>query len=227
MFLQGPGYKNRSPKEIITRKVHFDSVGYAYRSLSWLDVASRERNVCALQYAAHDARQAFEQLLFEELVLSVGTELDRKDYESCKGNSTKLHKIVRKLSPDYEKLSEFTQAIAATDPNAPPLMTWNHKELMKHWGKVSNYLHWAGEPAETIESAEWLDHGIATVSEAAEFIWDRKRAGYTGIMMPDEMQPEIRAAWERFRAGGIDIDAVKRLTNLALPTLTRRMREHP
>ncbi len=163
----------------------------------------------------------------KELVISVGTKLDRREYESCKGNSTKLHTVVRKLSPDYEKLARFTRAIAATDSRLPPLVIWDHKEIMRHWGKVSAYLHWAGEPAETSESAEWLNSALATVGAAARFIWDRARTGYTGIMMPSEMAPEIRHAWERYRSGEIDIDAVKRLANLALPILSARMRQRP
>ena len=74
-------YTDRSPQQIISEKVYFDSVGYIYRALSWLDIAKKRLNVCALQYAAHDTRQGIEQLLFEELVLSVGTSLDRVEYE--------------------------------------------------------------------------------------------------------------------------------------------------
>lgn len=149
-----PKHTDRSPEQIISEKVHFDSVGYIYRAHSWLDIAKKRLNVCALQYAAHDARQGIEQLLFEELVLSVGTNLDRAEYEKRKGNATKLHNIVRRLSPDYKKLAQFTQAVMSIAPETPPIETWNHKDLMKHWGSVSNYLHWAGEPRETVESKE-------------------------------------------------------------------------
>ena len=61
-MLKGPEYRGRTPEQIISELIYFDSVGYTYRALSWIDVAKRERNVCALQYASHDARQALEQL---------------------------------------------------------------------------------------------------------------------------------------------------------------------
>ena len=222
-MLRGPNYKGRSPEKIISEKIYFDSVGYVYRALSWLDVAQRDNyNPCALQYAAHDTRQAIEQLLFEEIVLSVGTELDRKEYEKCKGNSTKLHKVIKRLNPDYEKLAEFTQAIVSVEPHEPKLVRWDHNLLMKHWGKVSKYLHWSGEPAETVESEDWITEGIAAVNAAAIYIWDKNRSGYTGIMMPKGMQPEIKDCWERFRAGKDDIDAVKRIAHIALPILKKR-----
>ena len=179
-----------------------------FRALSWLDITKRTGNVCALQYAAHDSRQAIEQLLFEEIVLSVGTALDRKEYEKCRGNSTQLHKILQRLNPGYTQLALFTQALVSMEPQLPSLITWDHKVLVEHWGKVSRYLHWAGEPAETVECRGWITQGIVAVEAAAAHIWDNNRAGYTGIMTPESMQPEIQDCWERFRRGDIDLDAV-------------------
>ena len=222
-MLQGREYRGRTPEQIISEWVHFDSVGYAYRALSWIDVIKRQKNVCALQYAAHDARQAIEQLLFEEIVLSVGTQLDRKEYEKCKGNSTKLYKIIRHLNPDYNKLAQFTQALISTLPQSPPFIIWNHKVLIRHWRSVSGYLHWAGEPTETVESTEWIDKGIEAVQKAANHIWKKNEKGFTGIMMPQDMQPEIRDCWERFRADEVDLDSVKRIAKIALPLLKKRI----
>jgi len=222
-LLRAPEFKGRSPEEIISQGIYFDSVGYSYRSLSWLDIAKRERNVPALQYAAHDVRQAVEQLLFEEIILSVGTKLDRKEYEKIIGNSTKLYKVVRRLNPDYQKLVKFTQAIASADPNLPPIVSWDHNKLMKHWGKVSNYLHWVGEPAETVESDNWLSEGIIIVENAAEYIWHKMSTGYSGIMMPKNMQVEIRQCWERFRINEISFNAAKQIVRLAQPVLRQRL----
>jgi len=217
-----PDYRNRSPEQIISDKVYFDSVGYVYRALSWLDIAGKSGSVCAIQYAAHDTRQGIEQLLFEELVLSVGTRLDREEYEKCKGNSTKLHKIIRRLSPDYARLAEFTKTVLSTDLQVLPLETWNHGQLMKHWATVSTCLHWAGEPRETVESKEWRDRATSTVETAAQYIWEKKTRGYTGVMMPYSMQPEIRELWGRFRTGQVDIVGVERTARIALSVLRTR-----
>lgn len=222
MQLQTPNFSDRSLDQIIEENVYFDSVGYTYRALSWLDIAQKRRNVCALQYAAHDLRQGIEQLLFEELVLSVGTELDRTEYEKCKGNSTKLHKIIKKLSPDYTKLAQFTQAITSVDPESPLLVTWDHSVLMKHWGITSNFLHWSGEPAETVESDTWFNTGARVVADATKYIWGKATCGYTGIMVPRDMQPESRLLWKRFKAGETDLEGVKRAARLDFPLLRDR-----
>ena len=99
---------------------------------------------------------------------------------------------------------------------------WDHQKLLKYWGSVSGYLHWAGEPAETFESTEWIRKGFEAVEEAADYIWENNQAGFTGIMMPHNMQPEIRDCWERFRAGEIDLDSVNRTAKIALPVLNKR-----
>ena len=41
--------------------------------------------------------------------------------------------------------------------------------------------------------------------------WETNLSGYTGIMMPDEMEPEIRDAdaWEKYFRGEIDMDSVR------------------
>ena len=88
-----------------------------------------------LHYAAHDIRQAIEQLLFENIFFCAGTKLKREEYEECKGNSTRLNKIIHKLNPDYEKLVKFTQAIASADPNLPRMVMWDIKKTQEIFGK--------------------------------------------------------------------------------------------
>lgn len=187
-----------------------------------MDIARRNLNVCALQYAAHDARQAIEQLFFEEIVLSVGTAFDHKEYEKCRGNSTKLHKVLKKLSPDYVRLAQFTQAIISTDPKFPPLVIWDHEVLIKQWKRISTYLHWAGEACQTVQCNGWIDKGIGIIKQAADYIWANNGLGFTAILRPENMQPEIKDCWESFRRGDIDLSSVRRIGNITLPILIRR-----
>jgi len=132
---QAPDYTNRGPADIVNDKIYFDSVGYIYRSLSWLEHVKEQKNICALLYSALECRQGIEQLLFEELLLSVGTELDENEYEKCKGNSTKFHIIIRRLNPHCTKLAEFTKAVMSRDPQMPPLQIGNHNKLTNIGGR--------------------------------------------------------------------------------------------
>lgn len=215
-----PDYKNRSANSIVSEKIHFESSGYIYRALSWLDLAKRKDSSVAFQYAAHDARQGIEQLLFEELVISVGTNLDRVEYEKCLGNSTKLHAIINRLAPEREKLATFNQALFSVSNVRIPLVVWDHKLLMKYWGKISNYLHWSGAIDETIQNASWVSEGIGAIEEACLYIWNNQTQKETGVMLPHDMHPEIRHLWERYQTGSIGVEEVKISAQLLEPTIS-------
>ena len=226
-MLKGPKDRNRSLESIITEDIYFDSVGYTYRALAWLDVAKTKNNISAFQYAALEIRLAIENLFFEEIVLCVGTKLDKADYEKCKGNSTKLNKILKRLNPDYKKLVTFTQTIFSVDPKAPPIIIWDHNRLMKQWRKVSDYLHWQGSVDETVNSTKWFEEGIKVVENTALYIWNNLEAGSSGVMMPFKMQPEIEIYWEKFKSGEVDLQTIKQVAIIALPVMKRRIPELP
>lgn len=204
-----PTFRGRTAHAIITENIHNESSGYVYRALSWLEVAKREKSSPAFQYGAHDARQGIEQLLFEELVLNTGANLDRSEYQRSLGNSTKLHAIIKRLSPDREKLGIFVQAVMATGDTKLDLMVWDHKLLMNYWGTISNYLHWAGAIDETINKWSWVEAGIAKTEEACLYIWKNQTERETGVMSPSDMHPKIAALWESFKAGSISTKEVK------------------
>lgn len=221
--MQAPDFANRQPLDIISEKLFFDSAGFVYRGRSWLDYTKRTGSVATLLYSALETRLAIEHLLFEELIMSVGGQLDRKEYEKCKGSGTKLAKITRRFSPDYRQLVIFTRTISSLIPNSPPLIEWEHEKLLKHWGALSTFLHWAGEAKETFESSQWFLRGLVTVEGAATYLWEKMTAGYSGVMMPEKMQPEIRQVWEDLKSGKIDIGTARERARIALPVLSMKM----
>ncbi len=218
-FMRAPDFANRQPLDIISEKLFFDSAGFVYRGLSWLDYAKRTGSVTTLLYSALETRLAIEHLLFEELIMSVGGKLDRKEYEKCKGSGTKLANIIRRLSPDYRLLVIFTRTISSLIPNSPQLIEWEHEKLLKHWGALSAFLHWAGETKETFESSQWFVRSLVTVEGAATYLWERMTAGYSGVMMLEKMQPEIRQVWEDLKSGKIDIGTARERVCIAVPVL--------
>ena len=220
--MRTPDFTNRGPADIVTENVFFDSAGFVYRALSWLDYAKRTASTTALQYAALETRQAIEHLLFEELVMSVGGQLEKSEYRKCKGNAKELAQIIRRLSHDYQKLVAFTRTILSLLPNSPPLVQWDYEILLKHCGTISTYLHWAGEVKETFESPAWFVRGLEMVERAATYLWDKMTAGFSGVMMPEKMQPEIRWLWEDFKSGKIDLDSVRERAHIVLPVLSIR-----
>ena len=117
-----PSFEGREPKEILTEQNFFESSGRAYKALSWLDYAKSNQNISALEYAALETRLCIEQLLFEQLVVGVGTKLDAAQYKKCCGNAKKLNELIEKLIPRYDRLIEFTKAMV---PTGIPVTKWD------------------------------------------------------------------------------------------------------
>lgn len=215
-----PIFTQRSPNEIVTETNFFESSGRAFKALSWLDFAKTHRNISALEYAALETRLAIEQLLFEQLIVGVGTELEAHEYKKCCGNAKKLNEIIAKLIPRYKLLLAFTKAMA---PAGIPITEWDNQALIQHSGKVSSYLHWSGGLDVTVQSEQWYTNGISTVEAAANYIWSGLTTGNTGVMAIERLEPEMRELWELYANDEITIEsAVKRAESLE-PLLKKRL----
>jgi len=190
-----PSHCGRSADEIIGEKVYYDSVGYLYRAVSWLDHFERTPRFTTLLYACIEARMGVEYLLFEELVISTGVKLSREDYERCLKNRNSFSKLIRQLSPDHRKAQEFTCAVTELEPAVPKLVYWDPRELEKAWGKLSKYVHWVGARTETTDDSNWLDRTGASVRDVLMPIWQKIISGQSGLLHPSEMKPQVYEAW--------------------------------
>lgn len=219
-----PDYKNRDLEEIIGQKISFDSVGHFYRAVSLLDYFDRTHLLTSLLYSSIEARMGIEHLLFEQLVLSVGLKLSQDDYERCLNNRMKFEKLIQELSPDYEKLQQFTGAVleltrTENDMLIPELVFWRPRELMKDWGKLSKYLHWFGSRTETTDNSDWVDEYQNNIRNILLPIWGRMSSGLPGLLHSDNMESHVRDIWTDFRDEKIDIGSAKRRLDLIRPIL--------
>ena len=212
-----PQTTGRSPEEIITKDSYFESAGYLYRAVSWLDHFERESKPPALMYACIEGRYAIEYILFEELVLASGAKLSRTDYERCVREPTKLAKAIARLTPDYEKLQSFTKAAVSLNPGAPNIIYWEPNKLMKGWGQLSQYLHWVGHRLETTEEDKWKREALVNVKAVLLPIWEKMSSGPSGYLLPSEMHPEILEIWNDFKADRIDLEGATIRMNLIKP----------
>jgi hypothetical protein len=209
MHRHAPAYQNRSPEQILGVNLHFDSAGYLFRAVSWLDYFDRTRHYTSLLYACVEGRMGIECLLFEELVISTGARLSRHDYERCVRERGKFVKLIRQLSPDYDKLQEFARVVIEITPGAPKVIYWALADLEKKWGILSKYIHWSGHPTETTEDDAWLGVMRENVAGALVPIWKKMSMGQSGVLHPDDMAPTARAVWDEFKNGRIDIERAK------------------
>lgn len=215
-------YQNLTPEQILGAGFGFDSRCFLWRSLSWLDYAKHSTSFTALQYAALELRRGIEQLWFELIVTSVGGELDVKQYTLCKGDSTKMYKVLDRLSPDHTKLVRFTSIIGSLDCNQPPVAEWDKPRLKRLHGEISQYLHFFGIPRETTHRSEWFIEALTVIESGADYLWLHLTSSLIGQFNVESMPPEVRDTWEDFRSGQIDEDSARTRLLLAQPVLRER-----
>ena len=198
-----PNHRNRTPKEIISKQIYHNASGLMFRAMSWLDVADRSGHFAAFHYACIDARLAIEHLIFEQLAITAGDDLDAEKYKRCVDNPGKLDKLLQQIVPDYEKLQEFTKLVGSLTPGPPSVNQWNIKDLRKSWGRLSRYLHWTGAPSHTTENPSWQAQATQEVVAIIEPIWQKMRSGHSGSIRPETMPGPVREIWNEFRSGQI------------------------
>ena len=204
-----PNYRNRTPKEIISKQIYHNASGFMYRAMSWLDVADRSGHFAAFHYACIDARQAIEHLIFEQLAITAGDGLDAEKYERCVANPRKLDKLLQQIVPDYEKLQEFTKLVGSLSPDLPLVNQWDIKDLRKSWGRLSRYLHWTGAHPETTEDPSWQAQAIQEVKTIIEPIWQKISSAHSGSFRLESMRQPVREIWNEFRSGQIDFKSAQ------------------
>jgi len=217
-----PSHVSRTAEDIVNEKLYFDSAGYLFRAMSWLDYFDRNKQFTALLYACIEARYGIEYLLFEEIVISTGANLSKEEYERCLKDSTKLHKALKRITPDYEKLQEFAKIIVSLVPGFPKIIQWNPNSLLKSWGTISNYLHWCGSRNNTTESQGWLMKASTNIRAEIEPIWVTISSGHSAIMHPKDMHPEILDLWIQYRDGAVDAEGIKIRMQILKPLLESR-----
>lgn len=217
-----PAYEKRTPEDIASAEHQCDSAWHVWQALSWLDYAKRQSSTTAVQYAALELRQGIEYLWFDMIVTALGGKLDIAAYRRCRGESTKMYKILERLSPDYVKLVRFTLICGTHGPAQPAIIEWDIPALKRWHGEVSQYLHFIGTAGETTASAKWFVHALSTIDAGTQYIWQRLTKAHTGLLSIASMPPEVKDAWEQFKTGQINEADVRMRLRLAEPVLTMR-----
>ena len=176
--------------------------------MSWIDHYDRFQKFPSLLYACIEARFAIEYLIFEEIILGTGCRLTQGEYRKCLKEG-QLEKSLKKIVPDYEKLSEFTLLVAEQDPELPKIVTVKPKDLMKSWGKLSQYLHWFGSKDEKAENPDWLRETAANIRGIVSPLWELLTSARRGIMHPEDMHPKVREIWIAFKEERINKESAK------------------
>ncbi len=214
-----PSHSFRGPEKIVGENVYFDSSGYLYRAMSWIDHFERHDQFAALHYACIDARLGIEYLIFEEIAISTGANLSSEQYEECLKSPTKLYKALMRISPDYEMLQSFVKILMSLEPNLPNIIYWQPRKLLKSWGRLSKYLHWFGSKNKTTNLKDWRANAGRNIRELVEPVWEKISSGQSAIMHPRNMNPEIHELWIQYQNGEVDSEGIRIRMEILKPLL--------
>lgn len=217
-----PRHTNRTADEIVTQRIHYNAKGFGHRAASWLDLVRRTGNFAALHYACIDARLAIEHLIFEEIQITAGDTFIEEKYESCLNNPTKLHKLLKKYVPDYEKLQTFTEIVASFYPEIPRTNKWNLNSLMRSLGHLSSCLHLNRAQHETIEKLDSQKLAIEKIARVIDSLWNKMCLGQSACIRPDSMPSLVHNVWKDFLDENIDRESARRRLEILQPLLRSR-----
>lgn len=197
-----------------------DSVGYLFCAMAWLDYYRRFPSFNPLQYAAISARKGIEYLFFEALLLGLEGAPTEVEYQKWLKSATaaSLKKLLKNLSPRYERLQAFSCIVAPLEPNVPKLRKWNQSDLMMRWGQVSELLHWNGAYARTTDDETWLGCTNESLEKVITPMWINIMSGHNGLMPPEEMHAHTRMIWDDYDAGRIDDESARLRLELMRPS---------
>ncbi len=204
-----PTGKGRSAEEIISENIYFDSHGFLYRAVSWLDYVERTKQFSALYYACADARLGIEHLMYELLVICNYADFSEEHYQRCVRDPGKLDKLFQKMNPDYIKIQEFTSIVNSLTLGMPRTVSWHLPELRKSWGHLSKYLHWYGIADRTINTVVWQNSAMAEVTSIISPIWDKLGQGRIGALDFKSMPEPVQSIFNEFKADKINAKEAK------------------
>lgn len=177
---------------------------FIMRATRWLQHGERHPTFEVLLHAAIDARYGIEELLFELLLVGRRGSLTEEEYKTCLKGS-ELHKVIRRLVPEFKKLQAFTLIVVGLlPPPTPAVVEWDIGELLRNWGELSEYLHWRGAPSRTTDDTAWVAEGLRRVNKTVSKLAMKMRSGGLGTIDPSTMPPDTAEIWRAFKNDEID-----------------------
>ena len=184
--------------------------------------AKEQNSPTALVYAALEARNAIEQLIFTLIWLCRGT-VDDETLAECKG-ADGLGQVLKRTEPDYRKMIRFAKICLSLERDAPNIIEWDLKVLKRYWSAVSDYCHFQ-HPAHVGKGKNlnvWLSKGVALVEKVFHYFESNMIRAHTANWQRESMPPEVLGAWEDFRDGRLNESDLKVRLRIMQPALRAR-----
>lgn len=190
-----------------------------------VDVALSQGSSTALVYAALEARNAIERLVFEMSVLATGGKFT-PDQLSAAQKKNGLFRLLDEALHNYRRYIEFQNVCMDLMGNPLRFPVPDLRRCKRLRTDLSSYCHCQLDPQFTIHDSagQWFITGIDIVKQACDFL-DLLLAAPFGVISPGSMSAEVREIFDAYIEGNIDITSARTRLDIMLPVLDQRLRQ--
>jgi len=218
------GNNKTSPMNELLLKPRQVTTGWlVVQSESLLKIAEEKSSHTALIYAALEARNALERVVFELIVVACGAHPPEAIVEHCRRKDG-VFQALGKVIPHYRLHLEFTNLVLEVDDAPFRCAQLDIKRCKRLWSELAQYCHFIADPKKTIdaEMQTWLAAGVAIVKEADAYLRTTLTRGQLSILPTQNMPPETKEIFEKFVIGKISKSQARRSLELLTPGLKLR-----
>ena len=190
-----------------------------------LDVALSQGSSPAMVYAALEARNAIERLVFEMSVLATGGKFT-PDQLSAAQKKDGLFKLLDEALHNYRRHIEFQNVCMDLMGNPLLFPVPDIRRCKRLRTELSSYCHCQLNPQVTIPdpAGQWFITGIDIVKQTCDFL-DPLLTTPFGVIHPGTMPAEVREIFDVYIDGKIDITSARTRLNIMLPLLDQQLRQ--
>ena len=198
---------------------------HVVQSRRLIDVALSRGSSTALVYAALEARNALERLVFEMSVLATGGKFT-SDQLSAAQKKDGLFKLLDEALHNYRRHIEFQNICMDLMGNPLRFPVPDIRCCKRLRTDLSSYCHCQLDPNVTISdpAGQWFKIGIDIIKQTCDFLDPLLTAPF-GVMHPGTMPAEVREIFDVYISGDIDINTVRTRLDIMLPVLDQRLRQ--
>lgn len=198
---------------------------HVMQSRRLIDVAFSCGSSTALVYAALEARNALERLVFEMSVLATGGKFT-SDQLSTAQKKDGLFKLLDEALNNYRRHIEFQNICMELMKTPLRFPVPDIRRCKRLRTDLSSYCHCQLDPNVTVNdpSGHWFEAGIDIVRQTCDFLDPLLTAPF-GVMHPGTMPAEVREIFDTYISGDININTVRTRLDIMLPVLDQRIRQ--
>lgn len=189
------------------------------------NAALERQSATALVYAALEARNGIERLVFEMSVLATGGNLTNEQLQIAR-NQHGLYRLLEEAMGAYRRYFEFMNMCLEVSGADAQIAVPDIRRGKRLTTALSSYCHCLLDPNTTVRAHRdaWFTQGVAKVQDACTYL-EQLIGGCRAAIQPDTMPPEVKELLDLYLAEECDSSTARGRLLLMQPVLEQRFRQ--